>query len=129
MLQGEFLRPVGFATPRNPSWHTETMKTFNLGPLLLAYGLMLGPGTMTAKEPSSNLELARQLNQAFVEVAEKVSPSVVVINVVQKPTASATSDDEEIPFHPIPREFPPFFPRQSEDTPPEKSQEKASGVI
>src|SRR6266446_3719922 len=129
MLDWNFLRPVGFATPRNPSWHTATMKTFNLGPLLLAYGLMLGPGTMTAKEPSSNLELARQLNQAFVEVAEKVSPSVVVINVVQKPTASTTSDDEEIPFDAIPREFRRFFHRQSEDTPPEKSQGQGSGII
>lgn len=30
------------------------------------------------------LQLARQLNKAFIEVADEVSPSVVVINVVQK---------------------------------------------
>ena len=31
-----------------------------------------------------NHALARQLNQAFVEVAERVSPTVVVIRTVQK---------------------------------------------
>src|SRR5689334_1863916 len=33
---------------------------------------------------ASNLELARRLNSAFIEVAEKVSPCVVVIAVTHK---------------------------------------------
>lgn len=47
---------------------------------------------------SSNLNLARRLNLAFVEVAEKVSPSVVVIAVTHKPdpdAIKAAADFEE----------------------------------
>src|SRR5207245_2495513 len=40
----------------------------------------------SAREGSSNLDLARQLNDAFAAVVEKVSPSVVVINIMQKAT-------------------------------------------
>ena len=39
-------------------------------------------------KPNPNLDLARQLNQAFVQVAEEVSPSVVVITVTQKSSDS-----------------------------------------
>ena len=38
-----------------------------------------------AQKPSQSLELARQLNQAFIEVAEQVSPAVVVVMVAHKP--------------------------------------------
>jgi len=34
----------------------------------------------------AGLDMARQLNEAFVSVAEKVSPSVVVVEVTEKPT-------------------------------------------
>ena len=43
--------------------------------------------------PRPGTELVHQLNQAFIEVVEKVSPSVVVINVVQR--AGDISDDDE----------------------------------
>jgi serine protease Do len=42
----------------------------------------------------SNLDLARMLNEAFVEVAGKVSPTVVIITVVERP-ATAKSDDSK----------------------------------
>src|SRR3954470_18304601 len=45
-------------------------------------------------ESSVNLSVARQLNQAFVEVAQKVTPSVVIINVTQKSSSASFSDDE-----------------------------------
>ncbi|MCX7915832.1 MAG: hypothetical protein N3A53_05970, partial [Verrucomicrobiae bacterium] len=38
----------------------------------------------TERAPASALHLARQLEQAFVQVAEQVSPSVVVITALQK---------------------------------------------
>src|ERR1051325_4275561 len=59
--------------------------------------LWLGLALAAGAPASSNLELARQLNQAFVEVADKVSPSVVVINVSQKPGTAAldTGDDSD----------------------------------
>jgi len=40
------------------------------------------------KGEPSGLDLARQLNEAFVAVAEKVSPAVVVVVVTEKPTRS-----------------------------------------
>src|SRR5437773_97874 len=59
------------------------MKTLKLHSFSLLFcWLLFPPFAPSAKEPSANLELARQLNQAFVEVAEKVSPAVVVINVI-----------------------------------------------
>jgi serine protease Do len=65
---------------------------FSVLPPLLGW-LLLAPGAGVAKDASPNLELARQLNQAFVEVAEKVSPTVVVINVVQRVTPSGPEEE------------------------------------
>ena len=66
------------------------MKTMKLSlPLLAAAGLVLAARPAPAHAASANLDLARQLNQAFIEVAEKVSPAVVVITVVQKPAAAS----------------------------------------
>jgi len=54
---------------------------------------------------SPALDLARQLNDAFVEVAEKVSPSVVVIKLAHKP-GSMDLDDADNPFWDlVPKEF------------------------
>lgn len=62
--------------------------------------------TLAAAE-SPNLDLVRQLNQAFVEVVEKVSPSVVVISVAQKPgsMSSEEGDEENDPFDFLPPEL------------------------
>ena len=38
--------------------------------------------------PSRSLELARQLNEAFIQVADQVSPAVVVIQVTKKGRAA-----------------------------------------
>jgi serine protease Do len=74
---------------------------------------------------SPNLDLARQLNQAFVEVAEKVSPAVVVITVTQKTSTSVTLEglDE------VPEGFPREFWRQFHQEMPENSIGQGSGVI
>jgi serine protease Do len=77
------------------------------------------------KTESSNLELARQLNQAFVEIAEKVSTSVVVITVVQKPGTPAPDDEDDDDFGSLPPEFKHYF-RQ---VPEEKSVGQGSGII
>ncbi len=70
---------------------------------LLAYF----PICLAGKEPSEALSLARQLNQAFIEVAENVSPAVVVITVTQKP--SDTTSEEGAPYDALPRGLRPFF--------------------
>ena len=57
--------------------------TTALGALALAGTLSTLPLPAAQKE-SAAIVLARQLNQAFIEVADQVSPSVVVIRVAQK---------------------------------------------
>jgi len=57
------------------------------------------PTLLPAKDNSAALELARQLNQAFTEVADQVSPAVVVISVARKPQSFALElDDEDNPL-------------------------------
>jgi len=67
---------------------------FSWPPLLLG-GLLLCSPAARATEADANLALARQLDQAFVEVARKVSPTVVVINVVQRVTPSGPEDGQD----------------------------------
>jgi len=98
-------------------------------PLLAAAALALSAGRALSREPSANLELARQLNQAFVEVAETVSPAVVVITVVQKPATPSSEDEPNGPFDSLPREFWRYFHRQLEQPWPEKVLGEGSGII
>src|ERR1051326_3250884 len=81
-----------------------------------------------AEPPPTNLQVAQQLNQAFVEVAEKVSPAVVVINVVQKPTV-VVPDEEDGSSDSVPPEFRRQFPLPYEELPQEKAFGQGSGVI
>src|SRR3954449_5814183 len=90
--------------------------------LLAATGLVAAPLSVPAKDspavakPNPNLALARQLNEAFVEVADEVSPAVVVITVTQKVTPANRSssagqgpDDGEDPSDRLPPELRRFF--------------------
>jgi serine protease Do len=61
--------------------------------LPIVAALVLTPAPATGKD-ASPLELARQLNEAFIEVAESVSPVVVVIEVVEKPSDKDDGDDD-----------------------------------
>jgi serine protease Do len=74
--------------------------------LALAGSQALSPLTAAQKE-SAAIALARQLNQAFIEVADQVSPSVVVVRVAQKQDRSTFgSEGEGNPFFDmLPREF------------------------
>ena len=61
---------------------------------ILSAGLLGGVvanSPVQAAEPSEALKLAQQLNQAFVEVAESVSKSVVIVRVANKPCLLYTS--------------------------------------
>ena len=78
---------------------------------------------------SPNLDLARQLNQAFIEVAEKVSPSVVVLTVRPKPGAESLDSLDDSADGLTPREFWKKFHQQFEDPTMEKLIEQGSGVI
>jgi serine protease Do len=87
---------------------------------------------VVSAKPNANLELARQLNQAFVQVAEEVSPVVVVITVTQKaapvphlfPEQNDGQSDEEDPLN----QFKKFFRQRPEET-PEPTRGQGSGII
>ena len=97
---------------------------------LVLSGLLLPAPNACQAADAPNLDLARQLNQTFVSVADKVSPSVVVITVLQKADAAAMDDEEDMPYDQLPREFRRYYHRQQQDEgPPEKSQGQGSGVI
>jgi len=70
-----------------------------------------------AAEPSEALKLAQQLNQAFVEVAESVSKSVVIVRVANKPQAGGVfGNPRNSPFFDqLPEEYRKFFERQQEE--------------
>jgi len=78
-------------------------------------------GTVLSKEPSAALEMARQLNQAFIEVAEQVSPAVVVIQVAHKPSSSDLNADEDSPFWDF---IPHQFRKQLEEQQQEREKER-----
>jgi serine protease Do len=82
-----------------------------------------------AEPPPTNIEIARQLNQAFVDVAEKVTPAVVVINVIQKATVITPDEEGDGSTDSLPREFQPQFQLPYEELPQEKAFGQGSGVI
>ena len=80
---------------------TSFMKTIRSSVCLLALANLLAftPQSLPAKEVSAALDLARQLNSAFIEVADQVSPSVVVIRVAQKADRLGFELDEGNPLY------------------------------
>src|ERR1700722_153842 len=98
----------------------------------VAAGLALLPEASRAElKPSANLDLARQLNQAFVQVAEEVAPSVVVITVIEKPYSSLhtegdESDGQDDPFNGLPPELRKRF-RQWEEDHQQSTEERQDG--
>ncbi|MEW6159215.1 MAG: trypsin-like peptidase domain-containing protein [Verrucomicrobiota bacterium] len=92
----------------------------SLSRLALAAGLAFAPWPVPAKPPSPALEMARQLNEAFIEVADTVSPSVVVIEVAHRP------DSKEEDDNPLLDLFPPELRRQFEERFRRRDSEKPS---
>src|SRR5438067_4439806 len=78
----------------------RTCKWFAL--VLAATPLAFFGADAPSKEPSTALDLARQLNQAFIEVADQASPAVVVIRVAHKPDYSEPGDDDNPFFDLVP---------------------------
>jgi serine protease Do len=81
-----------------------------------------------AERPPTAIEVARQLNQAFVDVAEKVTPAVVVINVIQKAPVNMPDDESGDPSDSL-REFRRQLQLPYEELPQEKAFGQGSGVI
>lgn len=97
---------------------------------LIVSGLMVPFQPAPAAEPPpANIEIARALNQAFVEVAEKVTPAVVVISVVQKATLFSPTDEEDDSTESLPPELRRHSQLPYEELPQEKAYGQGSGVI
>ena len=77
----------------------------------LAAGLLALPTPAWAKDNSSALSVARQLNEAFIEVADRVSASVVVVTVAHRPDYQSSEDQD----NPLFDWLPPQFKKQFED--------------
>jgi len=72
----------------------------------LGLALALAGHAAPGKDRLAPLDLARQLNQAFIDVADGVSPAVVVINVAHVPGRTELELDESHPFFEmLPEEF------------------------
>ena len=67
----------------------------HVGLLALLGTSALSPLPLAAREASPAIDLARQLNQAFIEVADKVSPAVVVIKLAHKPDVTPEELSQE----------------------------------
>ncbi len=99
-----------FEHPINLPFQADNMKTNPLSTALCLLALA-GAQTLTplsaAQKESAAISLARQLNQAFIEVADQVSPSVVVIRVAQKQdrTLFGIETDGNPFYEMLPREF------------------------
>src|SRR6266404_764990 len=91
--------------------------TSHVSLLALLGSVTLAPFPLAAKESSGPIDLARQLNQAFIEVADKVSPAVVVIRVAHKPDYNESIDDDNPLFDMLPREFRRRFEERRQRTP------------
>jgi serine protease Do len=78
---------------------------------LVAAGLLFSSVPATMAKDSPAVDLAKQLNNAFIEVADKISPSVVVITVEGK-ESSVSSSDEDNSENPLWDAIPPELRRR-----------------
>src|SRR6266571_174374 len=102
--------------------HVKTILTA----LVAAAACGLGPAPAAARETSAALDLARQLNQAFIEVAENVSPAVVVVKVAHKQNFIDAEEDDS-PFGDMFRQFRKRFEDQQREKHKKESHERPSG--
>jgi serine protease Do len=91
--------------------------------LAIAFVSFISPAHLPAQTNRPNLELVRQLNDAFVQVVDRVSPAVVVLTVTEKKTVFAEPDPK---MDPSTHEYWRKFHGQFDDEPQEG---KGSGII
>lgn len=86
----------------------------------------------TTQAASQALEMARQLNSAFVEVADTAAPSVVLIVVEQKLTPTASSSEDNPFFDMLPPEWQRRFERRGQrqqEGAPRRATGNGSGFV
>lgn len=105
----------------------ESIKTIFLG--AIAFFIIAGAG-MAAPGDASPLDLARQLNEAFIQVADQASPAVVVIEVSGKTTEDDSDDDNGSLWDSLPPEIRRYFEnRARRHNHPHKFEGEGSGII
>lgn len=104
------------------------MKKFRSLLACAAAALLLGVPVAGLGSATAGVDLLRQLNQSFVDVVAKVTPSVVVINVVQKEPPREEADGDDGPDS-MPPGFWKKFHEQFKHPPMEKTTGQGSGVI
>ncbi len=95
-------------------------------------GGMVANSPAWANEPSEALKLAQQLNQAFVEVAESVSQSVVIVRVANKPQVlggGGNPNGNSPFFDQLPEEYRKFFERQQEQREEQPRRSRPRGPV
>ena len=99
------------------------ISTFSAGRRIVLAGLLvvLGVGAGWA----APMDVARQLNDAFIEVAERASASVVVIRVAHRPDAVHGNGEDNPFFEFLPKEFRKQF--QDEMEKQRKKEKERSG--
>jgi serine protease Do len=108
------------------------MRFFAVCSLIVAALLFSGPPA--GAKDASPLDLARQLNEAFIEVADTASAAVVVIEVTEKAGDRSDGDDESF-WDLLPPEIRRRFgergdaPRSRKRYHPRKVQGEGSGIV
>ena len=105
------------------------MKTFRCVPAVAATALFFALPLAGTGSPGPSLEIVRQLNESFVDIAGKVSPSVVVITVDQKESPVDFGDLDEDQNDSKPPGFWKRFHEQFKHPPLEKTIGQGSGII
>jgi serine protease Do len=106
----------------------KTIKTA-LFCLALAAAVLASAGLAAARD-GSPLDLARQLNEAFIQVADEASASVVVIQVTGK-TSDGDSDESSSFWNSLPPEFRRYFEEHGgrRRNAPHKFHGEGSGIV
>lgn len=134
MVEGQFLFPHN----RTPTRRVHRLAPPRQGELrgssvagsfyqVLAAGLILALPSLRADDESSSLTVAKRLNEAFVEVAEKVSPAVVVIEVMPKPDYESMDEGENPYLDMLPPELRRRMQEPSDKKHPGRSRRTAPG--
>ena len=82
------------------------------------------PPAAPAVAPTAGIDIARQLNEAFIEVADRASAAVVVIRVSHKPEAIHANREDNPFFEFLPKEF---RKQLEEEMEKQKKRERSGG--
>lgn len=106
------------------------MKVIRLSGLALLVGALWSCLPLASRGAPAAEDLVHQLNRSFVEIAGKVSPSVVVISVVQKESPTMFDDAEDDDHSDsMPPGFWKRFHEQFRRPPMDKALGQGSGII